>query len=260
MKAWLLAFALCLSCVGTAGQAQEAPPSDESLIESLIAIDRPVVGVDGMAMYDGFIGDGSSPQFGGGVLGVPPPATTPQMRELVRRGVAALPALIAHLGDARPTKFSVGGGDFYMFRLFQDEYDPRTHTPLQQCAPDCTSGRDFQGSYTVRVADICFALIGQIVGRRLDAVRYQPTQGLVVNSPLETPDLADRVRRDWRDLSPSDFRAFLLAEVAGAHWLWQAAPALTRLRFYYPADYAALRGGGRAWREKFEADAGAAGR
>ncbi len=31
------------------------------------------------------------------------------MRELVRRGVAAIPALLDHLSDARPTKLSLKG-------------------------------------------------------------------------------------------------------------------------------------------------------
>jgi len=41
--------------------------------------------------------------------------------------------------------------------------------------------------YTVKVGDVCYAIIGQIVNRSLMAVRYQPSAGLVINSPIEMP-------------------------------------------------------------------------
>ena len=43
-------------------------------------------------------------EFGSGILGAPQPQVLPVMRELVRRGVAAMSALLAHLSDDRCTK------------------------------------------------------------------------------------------------------------------------------------------------------------
>src|SRR5262245_55430573 len=86
--------------------------SVEQLIDDLVLISTPAPGIDGGALYSTFIADDSPPKFMVGVLGVPPPTIAPQMRELVRRGVSALPALIRHLTDNRPTKLTVGGASF----------------------------------------------------------------------------------------------------------------------------------------------------
>lgn len=262
MKALALSLAVCLACAGGArADGDVAAQSNVALIDSLTAIDHPVMGANGMSMDDGFIGDGGSPQLAAGVLGAPASDVTPQMRELVRRGVAAMPDLLTHLTDARPTKYVVGNTDpksfFYSFQYFGDEYDPKVRTSLHFCAPGCGE-RDFATSYTVKVGDLCYALIGQIVGRYLSAVRYQPTAGLVVNSPLESKRILREIRRDWRGLTLESFRAFLLADIEGARNLQRASSALTRLRFYYPADYAALQDRSLSWREKFEAQEKAA--
>lgn len=73
-----------------------------------------------------------------GMLGPPPPKVPPQMSELVRRGPFALPELVRHLDDRRPTNFEGGnkpsgkqiGVNAFMFMDFSDEYDPRAHIGL----------------------------------------------------------------------------------------------------------------------------------
>ena len=51
--------------------------------------------------------------------------------------------------------------------------------------------------YTVKVGDVCFTIIGQIVGRRYQAARYQPTAIVYINSPVESRVLAQAVRDVW---------------------------------------------------------------
>jgi hypothetical protein len=78
------------------------------------------------------------------VLGIAPPKVPAQMSELVRRGPIALPELIKHLDDGRPTKLEVGnkpsgrqvGVDAFMFMFFSDEYDP--------CVPHWFSEEDLK--------------------------------------------------------------------------------------------------------------------
>ena len=64
----------------------------------------------------------------------------------------------------------------------------------------------------MRVGDVCYALIGQIINRSLLAVRYQPSAILVVNSPLEAPDLIADIKRDWADIDANGLTASLLAD------------------------------------------------
>lgn len=239
-KAYLLCF--CLLCFVNPA-VHSALPSDSTpeltnvptanLIDDLVDIDAQAPGLHSTALVRTFIADNSPSEFAGGVIGSVAPKSFPQMTELVRRGVRSLPLLIQHLDDKRPTKLTVGG-DFFMFMYFSDEYDSKTaahgegHARLE---------KNFDGKYTVRVGDICYALIGQIVNRDLLPIRYQPTAGLVVNSPLEAPVLIEEVQRDWGNIDAEGHEASLLADARAGSDLWKYGPALRRLRFYYPDEY-----------------------
>src|ERR1041385_8146191 len=99
-------------------------------------------------------------------------------------------------------------------------------------------------------------LVGQIVDRFLDAVRYQPTAILYINSPVQRPQLAERTRRDWSGLTPTAHLNSLLADLnasADADGHLDPSYALVRLRYYYPATYAALTGENADKRAQFEA-------
>jgi len=214
--------------------------SNEKLVDALVSVDCEAPGLDGSGVYDAFIAEDSRPVFRGGVLGVPPPCIPPQMRELVRHGANALPVLLRHIDDARPTKLIVGGafgdGIPYMFEEYGDSYDPRLpaeHIP-DEPRTDESEKYTFAGKYVVKVGDVCFALIGQIVNRNLIAVRYQPTAGLIVNSPIERPSLAANVRADWSGVDRAGLESSLLLDLQTAKASYKIQPALTRLRFYFP--------------------------
>jgi hypothetical protein len=210
------------------------------LIDELVYIDAQAAGLHSTAYVRAFIADNSPVEFAGGVIGSVAPKNFPQMTELVRRGASSLPLLIEHLDDKRPTKLTVGG-DFFSFRYFSDEYDPKTPAHRERCAAlekNCAAlEKNFDGKYTVRVGDVCYALIGQIVNRNLLPIRYQPSAGLVVNSPIEAPVLIRKVKRDWGDVDAKEHMASLLADARAGRDLWQYEPALRRLRFYYPDEY-----------------------
>jgi hypothetical protein len=203
------------------------------LIDDLVNIDAQAPGLHSTASVRAFIADNSPAEFAGGVIGSVAPKNFPQMTELVRRGVSSLPLLINHLDDRRPTKLTVGG-DFFMFAYFSDEYDPKTQASRERRAG---LEKNFDGKYTVRVGDVCYALIGQIVNRNLLPIRYQPSAGLVVNSPIEAPILIKEVERDWGDIEAKEHMASLLADARAGDDLWEYGPALQHLRFYYPDEY-----------------------
>lgn len=248
-----------------AQQADYSKASIKELIDDLALIDSQAPGVNSAAIYGGFIGDDSPSEFQVGVLGVRPPGVPPQMRELVRRGISALPALIAHLDDARPTKLAVGndektgdpkqqrivGVNFFMFAYFSNEYDPKVRIAGRPSMSDYLM-RDFSGQYTVKVGDVCYALVGQIVNRHLLPVRYQPSAGLVVNSPIEVPALIEKVKKDWGDADAGALKASLLVDVRATSSPYLYEPALTRLRFYFLDAYGALQGDDLVKRNEFE--------
>lgn len=259
MKTAAIAFAwLALCTTASVGAGLPTPPV-EALIDDLTSVDSSTPGIDDTGMYDAFLAEDASPRFKAGVLPVHPPTVPPAMRELVRLGAAALPALLAHLDDARPTHLTVGteldpletfGGQFYA-----DEYDARGRkAPAKDCMSN-VSCRLFEHPYRIKIGDICEVLIGQIVNRRLYAARYQPSAIVVVNSPLEVPALALRIRRDWSGVGGRALEASLLSDLRSARGLegWHGyGDALRRLRFYYPRAYAGLTGADLGKRKAFE--------
>jgi hypothetical protein len=111
-------FLVALTCCWLgANQLLAADPNYSTvpldrLVDDLALIDSFATGIASTANYDAFIAVDERPRFAGGVLGSPTPNIPAQIRELVRRGVGALPTLIQHLNDARSTQLSVGGSFF----------------------------------------------------------------------------------------------------------------------------------------------------
>lgn len=250
----LVCLTLALASVASAADDLSAIPV-EKLIDELALIDSQASGLHGTASVLGFIAEDRPLEFGGGVLNSPAPENRPQMRELVRRGAPVLLQLIAHLDNKRLTKLTIGKDFFFAFRIFSDEYDPKTRPKNGPFYGRERLEKNFDGEYTVKIGDVCYALIGQIVNRRLLPVRYQPTAGLVINSPIEVPALVERVKKDWGGVDVAAHKASLIADAQfGDHVYW-FGPALVRLRFYYPEDYKRLKAGALKKRiAAFEAD------
>jgi hypothetical protein len=270
-----VAAIFCLLAFATPAHAvDKAPQSVAQLIDELTQIDAQSLGINSAAVYDGFLADTPTGSFNGGVLGVAPQKAAPAMRELVRLGPAALPELLKHLDDTRSTKLAVGnsgkdrarvGVDFFAFSYFSDEYAPRifhSWTDEERKNAPRPMERSFQGRYTVKVGDVCYVLIGQIVNRRLLAVRYQPSAGLVVNSTIEAPTLVEETRKDWEHTDADALLASLLDDLRGIakvkhdeqiyYKMEYAFPALARLRFYFPARYNALDGDNLKLKREYE--------
>jgi len=283
--AGLLGIALAISAKA------EPVSTPDQLIDQLTQVSCNGPGLFNHFPYSDFWAVVPDPHLPMHLEGRRPDCVPEPMRLLVRLGPAALPALLRHVDDARPTMLKVGvtrdpsrvqiGG-----QGFSEEYESRAHQfdedafPsmfLDKCAHrGCFIGRWFNQPYTVRVGDVCFTLIGQIVNRHMIAARYQMTAFIVVNSPVETPDLAERVRSDWTGVGRQELKAALLADL---HMPFRSAPpgykrlipyalpydeversqltllyadALRRLRFYYPETYAGLTGDDLAKRKAFE--------
>jgi len=214
----------------------------EELIDRLQDEATEGMGTHLTAWAEGFLATEEEPRFRGGILGSAKPAASPVMKELVRRGPMALPELLDHLTDPRPTRVVVK----LPFRGFggmwhSDEYEPRS---AGEEPPGVNTGDDGErlianGGYRVRVGDLCYVAVGQIVNRGFIVVRYQPTACMVINSPVETPALAAAVRADWAGLTTEEHERSLLRE-AREETKSSRNAALKRLRFYYPQAAADL--------------------
>jgi hypothetical protein len=252
---WLfLVLWLLFPAAGSAGGDKPGgePPFEKrttaELIDELQEESEQGVGTHATAWVSGFLPLDEEPEFRGGILGSREPATSAVLRELVWRGVAALPDLLQHIDDRRPTKLVITHTGGFGSMWFSDEYDPRyaepkkvpsnTNTGLEK-SDGFEKRNDWERRYTIRVGDLCFVAVGQIVNRGLSVVRYQPTLCIVINSPVETPALARAVRKDWAGLTAEQHRQSL-SQDALSKYPSATRSALKRLLFYYPREGEAL--------------------
>ncbi len=193
-------------------------------------------------------GDGKG-RLGQGLLMLQDPGPTPAeaMTELTRRGVSALPQLLAHLDDARKTEAAIPV-NHWSAEFDRNLRTSKTH-PKGVIAPGSLD-HDAKPSinipkdrpYFVAVGDLCFNIIGEIVNRRYEAVRYQPTMVVISNSPVLCPDLRDAVRAEWANLTPEQHRESLLADVTRPdHWGRDSGGIIALWRYYPEAAPAAVK-------------------
>jgi hypothetical protein len=183
------------------------------------------------------------------------------LRELVALGPDALPLLLDALGDKTPTKLTIRHDGRFGGMSYRGELDLNPVNPAEAAVYKGRSGapRGLQSggghinSHTVTVGDACFVAVGQIVGRRYQAVRYQPTANIVINSPTQDPKLCAEVRSIWtsKDAAQKLFDS-LLADYATEGIFngrsldgWglgsdQQCGAALRLLYYFPKESAPL--------------------
>lgn len=175
----------------------------------------------------------------GGVEETPEPTERP-LKMLTRMGARALPQLLKHLSDARPTAMHVKKtawskvrfGSFYSARV------PANSEPEELQRSDPRS-EELVDEYTVTVGDLCYELVGQIVNRRLEVL--SPVVAMshqTVNSPTHTPALAAACRKDWAGVTAEEHEASLLLDLKEWNNQELMVPhigAISRLVLYYPA-------------------------
>lgn len=169
-----------------------------------------------------------------------PPVRSETMRQLVQQGAAALPHLLAHLNDKRPTRITVrwgwGNGVFFE-EPFGKDFDRNERTDKPPPAKDDKEPKAAVGPpyrHTVTVGDLCFVAVGQIVNRNYNAVRYQPTACIIIHSPTRSASLRKRVQAAWGGLTREKHRASLVADFLRADSEERRIGAAKRLAYYYP--------------------------
>src|SRR4051794_18311356 len=212
MRSTLLVTLLAVSLSALAAEPPATRPlasrpvaqlSDAQLIDNLVEITN-----DEFSLRTNIFAGDALPR---GLLRLFGPALAPAFarEELVRRGAAAMPELLRHLDDARKTRAVIKG----MFGgiTYSAEFDRNGRTDNAHPAGVVADAFDRKKrvklvnppegrSYEVTVGDLCFDIIGNIVNRGYQPVRYQPTAIVIVNSPVLCPDLRDAVRAQWAGL------------------------------------------------------------
>ena len=238
-----------LGLMAIAGQAQEIKkqPVDEvkALIDQLTQVDRQDTGYSGSVSGSSFLPLGES-QTGTMLLFQKPNDASEALKSLVKLGTRALPKLLEHLKDDRPTKIVVRhqGGLGGLF-IMQDEEEKKKED--KQKGGFGGGFGTVETQYTVMVGDLCFVAIGQIVNRHYAAVSYVPTAIISVTSVPKSKAVREEVVRLWSNLTPEKHRDSLVRDLLETDDEYVRNGASYRLAYYYPAalETAALKQLGR---------------
>jgi cytohesin len=233
-------FTALIACVACPTHAAE-PPKDEAtakkinaLIDQLVDVSYPGLGYSASATGDVFLPFDEVGNIDTMVLFQQPLVSSEAMRELVKLGLKAVPQLIEHLNDQRLTKIapvfaSVIGSSLDFNRRARGS--PGIRAPIPE--PEVEIDKD-QHRYTVRVGDVCFVALGQIVNRDFAVVHYIPSGIVVVKSPTGFAKLRAAVKAQWGGLTAEEHKASLVADLNKPDKQSRLVGATKRLAYYYP--------------------------
>lgn len=229
----------------------------KEFIQQLAQIDSPDFGLSQTMSGSAFAPIAGAEAAGAFVLGNHGMKRNAAFVELVKRGPRALPFLLEAVDDTTPTRLTMKLQGILMWMEFSNEMRGNPLNPqeekilaaLPEPEPGASLRSDSPRSHTVTIGDVCFVIIGQIVGRGYQACRYQPTGGMVINSPQRKPEIAKAVRVIWSSQNPAQTLIdSLMHDYAtrgiptdGAFDYWYVGSylqveAAMRLLFYFPRE------------------------
>lgn len=235
LKLTTLFLLALLTRIPAYGENAVIDKATEGWMEQLPGISK--IGFGYSARFSGsqFLPEPASSQVQTLVIGSQAPSNSPALEQIVRRGILAVPSLLKHLDDARETKVPPMSGMMWM--SFADEYDfnsrTREHTPDGVNKKDMFDHND-PTNHVITVGDLCYVALGQIVNRHFNATRYQPTGGLIINSPTYSSRLCTIVRKDFDELTRDKHRDLLIQDFLKPDYEDRRNDAAKRLAFYYP--------------------------
>jgi hypothetical protein len=172
------------------------------LIAALAELDQPDLGLSAALSGGAFAPLPGQGRVDALLLGAAGHGPSEAMQALVRLGPDALPFLLDALDDPTPTRLTIKHEGFFSATWHGGELPLNPVNPAERGAVGRAARlrRDgpHVGSHRLKVGDVCFVAIGQIVGRQYQAVRYQPTACVVLNCPAHDARLCASVRAIWR--------------------------------------------------------------
>jgi hypothetical protein len=226
-------------------------------IADLARIDSPDYGLSPTMSGTAFLPIAGQRQAGAMLLTHHRLESSEALRALVEMGPDALPFLLAALEDKTPTKLILNHDCCFGAMFLANEIGGNPINPVEVKVLGVPRTRKVRGfpkevihNYTVKVGDACLVAIGQIVGRGYQAVRYQPTACIVINSPTEDAALCKQVRDIWSSKNPAKrlFDSLLLDYATEGKWKagesldeWYVGgnlqvAATMRLLYYFPKE------------------------
>lgn len=163
------------------------------------------------------------------------------LRQLVAMGAVAIPELLRHLDNDRPTGFGgspLANNPHMMFRYLEhtEEVDPYDREALALLARRAKSlpADDDARAHQLTVGDLCFYALGQIVNRYYLPFQFPAKFTAIVTSPIRFPGMVQHLRQQWGTLDTAQHMAQLSSEMAQAGTSRFREDTWLRLQHYYP--------------------------
>jgi ankyrin repeat protein len=231
--AWLVLATM----FGLAPGVRAADDPAKALIDKLVEVDRQDTGYSGSDSGSAFLPLGQN-EWQGGLLSPRQGkfGSSDAMKSLVKMGVKAVPALLDHLSDDRKTKIVLThpGGFGGMF-VTQDDEEKKKDDAVEKGGKEDDLFRESR--YTVRVGDLCYVALGQIVNRPYTAVRYQPTAIISITCVPKCKQLRADLVKAWGKLTAEGHQKSLAKDLASSRI---GTGAAIRLGYYYPEEFEPL--------------------
>ena len=143
------------------------------------------------------------------------------LKSLVALGRAAIPSLLNHLDDNRPTRLVISS---YITFAYSDGLSGRVRE---------LDDLSRESEHTVRIGDLCYLALGQIVNKDYAVVRAFGISTCVLLSPPKSPLFCKKIREQWARLTDREHRELLGSDLCsdGPN---ECLGAAYRLQFYYP--------------------------
>ncbi|MBX3398530.1 MAG: HEAT repeat domain-containing protein [Gemmataceae bacterium] len=226
----------------------------KSLIASLAETNVADVGLSASMNGTAFAPFPDRARFQSGLLTAERRGPSDAFRKLVELGPDALPFLLSSLDDSTPTRIKIqrSPGDFFSVGGSMPEGNPFNSAETKALGLKFAfedEDDDNVGGYTIKVGDVCFVAIGQIVNRPYAAVQYIPTAIVSINAVSQSHVVRERLRAAWGGPDPAKgLLTSLLTDYAtegvfngssldgwdeGSRYQIEAA---VRLLYYFPDD------------------------
>jgi len=173
------------------------------------------------------------------------------LTRLVELGPTALPILIEHLTDKTPTKLVIKH-EMEIGAMWYDQELPINPVSKQEVNALNKAGLPVEedmnlkfmrqrkaertNNHTIKIGEVCFAIVGMIANRSYQAVRYQPTACIVLNSPIKNNKLTIALQNMWNmtDIRQALFKHLLIDLYTRRRGKDFQCGAAMRLLYYFP--------------------------
>ena len=222
-----------------AGQPKKPVDPAVALIDQLEKLDTQDTGYSGSVSGSSFLPLGTSSASVVLLSPTAPSGKSEAMLSLVKLGSKAVPALLDHLGDDRRTKIVIRNGLGGFFGISQDRGE-KAEDEVPRGNGKNPFGEPKQ--YTLRVGDLCYVALGQIVNRDYTAVRYIPSGNVSIISVPHSKKLRADLKRQWGGLTEKKHFESLVKDLnakkpKGDDDGVARAGASLRLAYYFPEKY-----------------------